>query len=57
VLFGVNLGGLTHETLSAAGMRLGNEGEVRGLRMIAQIVPLGRELVIIGSRPMLFRGF
>lgn len=56
VLFGVDLGRLAHEIASLERMRLGEHGVMGSLGVIAEFVPLGRELVIVGSGPMVFCG-
>jgi hypothetical protein len=56
VLFGMNLGRFGHETVGVGRMRFGKKGVVGGLGVIAEIVPLGGELVIICRQPMVFGG-
>jgi hypothetical protein len=56
VLLGVDLGALGHEAGGVVRVRLGEQGVVGGLGMIAELVPLGGELVVISSEPMVLRG-
>jgi hypothetical protein len=57
VLFGMDLCGVGHETAGVQSVRLRQQCVMSPLGMIAKLVPLGRELVIIGCSPVVFGCF
>ncbi len=56
MLFSVDPCCVGHETTSVERVRLGEQRVMGCLGVIAEIVPLGGELVIICGGPMVFRG-
>jgi hypothetical protein len=56
MLFGVNLCRIRHIAAGMQRVRLGQQRIMRRLGMIAKLVPLGSELVIVCSGPVMFGG-
>jgi hypothetical protein len=56
VSLGMDLCGVGHESPGMQRVRLGEQRVMSRLGVVAEIVPFGGKLVIVGSRPVMFGG-